>query len=74
MRFKEEKPNTTQGNQDEYSYPCKISKCIEERLNVAFDYDTDGDLDEKAGYIFQTPNHDSENACQNTVVHKSRKM
>lgn len=61
-------------DQDEYSYPCKISKCIEERLNVAFDYDTDGDLDEKAGYIFQTPNHDSENACQNTVVHKSRKM
>lgn len=61
-------------DQDEYSYPCKISKCNEERLNVAFDDDTDDDLDVKARDIFQTPNHDSENACQYAVVNKSRKI
>lgn len=60
--------------QDEYSYPCKILKCKDERLNVAFDDDTDGDLDVKARGVPQTPNHDSENACQYAVVNKSRKM
>lgn len=30
--------------EDEYSYPCKISKCKEAMLNVAFDDDTDGDF------------------------------
>lgn len=61
-------------DQDEYSYPCKLSNCKEERLNVAFHDDTDDDLDVKARDIFQTPNHYSENACQYAVVNKSRKM
>lgn len=74
-RSLKEKSRTQQTvDQDEYSYPFKISKYKEERLNVAFDDDTDDDLDVKAKDIFQTPNHDSENACQYAVVNKSRKM
>lgn len=61
-------------DQDEYSYSCKLSNCKEERLKVAFHDDTDDYLEVKARYIFQTPNHDSENACQYAVVNKSRKM
>lgn len=36
--------------------------------------ETDDDLDVKARDIFQTPNHDSENACQYAVVNKSREI
>lgn len=61
-------------DQDEFSYPCKLSNCKEERLKVAFHDDTDDYLDVKARDIFQTPNHDSENASQYAVVNKSRKM
>lgn len=71
---KEKTEKQVKVEQDEYSYQSKISKCKEARLNVAFDDDTDGDLDFKARDIFQTLNHDSENACQYAVVNKSRKM
>lgn len=72
--LKEKSRTQLKVEQDEYSYPCKILKCKEERLNVAFDDDTDGDLDVKARGVLQTPNHDSENACQYAVVNKSRKI
>lgn len=72
--LKEQSRTQLKVEQDEYSYPCNILKCKEERLNVAFDDDTDGDLDVKATGVLQTPNHDSENDCQYAVVNKSRKM
>lgn len=72
--LKEKSRTQLKVEQDEYSYPCKILKCKDERLNVAFDDDTDGDLDVKARGVLQTPNHDSENGCQYAVVNKSRKI
>lgn len=66
--------NQVNVDQDEYSYPSKISKFKEVRINIAFDGDTDSDLDVKARDTFQTPNHDSENSCDYAVVNKSRKM
>lgn len=59
---------------DKYLYPSKISKFKEVRLKVAFDDDTNGDLDVKARDIFQTPKKDSENSCEYDLVDKSRKM
>lgn len=53
-------------DEDEYSYPSKISKCKKARINVAFDDDTDGDLDVNTSA--------SENVCQYAVVNTSRKI
>lgn len=71
---KEKNKNQMKVEQDEYSYPSKISNFKEARVNVVFDDDTEGDLDVKASDVFQTPNHDSENSCDYAVVNKSRKM
>lgn len=71
---KEKIKNQVKVDQDEYSYPSKISKFKEVRLSVAFDDDTEGDLDVKARDVVQTPNHDSENSCEYAIVNKSRKM
>lgn len=60
-------------DEEEYSFPSKISKFKEVRLSVAFDDDPDNDLDVKARDVFQTQKHDSENACQYAIVKKSRK-
>lgn len=70
---KEKNKNQIKVDQDEYSYPSKISKFKEAQLNVAFD-DTDSDVDVKDRDIFQTPNHDSEYSCDYAVVNKSGKM
>lgn len=72
--FKEETRTQVKVDHDEYLYPSKISKFKEVRLKVAFDDDTDGDLDVKARDIFQTPKKDSENSCEYDLVDKSRKM
>lgn len=71
---KEKNRNQMKVEQEEYSYPSKISNFKEARVNVMFDDDTEGDLDVKASDVFQTPNHDSENSCDYAVVNKSRKM
>lgn len=71
---KEKIKNQVKEDQDEYSYPSKISNFKEARRNVMFDDDTESDLDVKARNVFQTPNHDSENSCNYAVVNKSRKM
>lgn len=71
---KEKNRNQMKVEQEEYSYPSKISNFKEARVNVVFDDDTEGDLDVKASNVFQTPNHDSENSCDYAVVNKSRKM
>lgn len=72
--FKEKSRKQVTVNEDEYSYPSKISKCKETRLSVAFDDDTDCDRDVKARGVLQTPNYDSKNSCQYAVVNKSRKI
>lgn len=71
---KEKNKNQMKVEQEEYSYPSKISNFNEARHSVVFEDDTEGDLDVKASDVFQTPNHDSENSCDYAVVNKSRKM
>lgn len=71
---KEKNKNQMKVEQEEYSYPSKISNFKKARVNVMFDDDTEGDLDVKASDVFQTPNHDSENSCDYAEVNKSRKM
>lgn len=70
---KEKNRNQMKVEQEEYSYPSKISNFEEARLNVVFDDDTEGDLDVKARDVFQTPNRDSENSCEYAIVNKSKK-
>lgn len=67
---KEKIKNQVKVDQDEYSYPSKFK---EVRLSVAFDDDTEGDIDVKARDVFQTPNRDSENSCEYAIVNKSKK-
>lgn len=67
---KEKIKNQVKVDQDEYSYPSKFK---EVRLSIAFDDDTEGDLDVKARDVFQTPNRDSENSCEYAIVNKSKK-
>lgn len=72
--FKEKIENQVKVDQDEYSYPSKISKFKDVRLSVAFDDDTEGDLDVIASDVFQTQNRDSENFCEYAIVNKSKKI
>lgn len=72
--FKEKSRKQVIVDQDEYSYPSKISNFKEVRLNVVFDDDTERDLEVKARDIYQTSNHDSENSCEYAVVNRSRKI
>lgn len=72
--LKEETRRQEKVDQYEYSYPSKISKFKEARLNVESHDDTDGDSDVKARDILQSPNQDSENSCEYAVVNKSRKI
>lgn len=65
---KEKIKNQVKVDQDEYSYPSKFK---EVRLSVAFDDDTEDNLDVIASDVFQTQNRDS---CEYAIVNKSKKM